>query len=126
MAPTEILAAQHFATIKQYLDRLGIESAILIGGQKKNERAQIYSDIEEGKASVVVGTHALIQEKVKFNKLGLIVVDEQHRFGVVQRMTLQEKVDAAKPSPTVEKSAFVGYDCDADSAHAFIDNLWRS
>jgi len=91
MAPTEILAAQHFATIKQYIDQLGIESAILIGGQKKGERARIYSDIENGKASVVVGTHALIQEKVKFNRLGLIVVDEQHRFGVVQRMALQEK-----------------------------------
>jgi ATP-dependent DNA helicase RecG len=91
MAPTEILAAQHFATISQYIDLLGIESAILIGGQKKGERTQIYSDIEDGRASVVVGTHALIQEKVKFNKLGLIVVDEQHRFGVVQRMTLQGK-----------------------------------
>jgi ATP-dependent DNA helicase RecG len=91
MAPTEILAAQHLSTIKQYLDRLRINSAILIGGQKKGERVRTHSDIEEGGASVVVGTHALIQEKVKFNNLGLIVVDEQHRFGVVQRMTLQEK-----------------------------------
>ncbi len=91
MAPTEVLAAQHFATIQQYLDLLGIESALLIGGQKKDLRTQIYSDIEDGRASVVVGTHALIQEKVKFNKLGLIVVDEQQRFGVVQRMALQQK-----------------------------------
>ncbi|MCL5035191.1 MAG: ATP-dependent DNA helicase RecG [Bacteroidetes bacterium] len=91
MAPTEILAAQHFANIQQYLDLLGVSSSILIGGQKKGERAQIYEDIETGRASVVVGTHAIIQEKVKFNKLGLIVVDEQHRFGVVQRMALQEK-----------------------------------
>ncbi len=91
MAPTEILAAQHLATIQQYLDLLGIESALLIGGQKKDLRTQIYSDIEDGRASVVVGTHALIQEKVKFNKLGLIVVDEQHRFGVIQRMALQQK-----------------------------------
>ncbi|MGO9482738.1 MAG: ATP-dependent DNA helicase RecG, partial [Candidatus Kryptoniota bacterium] len=97
MAPTEILATQHFSVIKQYFDALSargvdsIESAILIGGQKKNERARLYSEIQEGKTSVVVGTHALIQEKVKFNKLGLIVVDEQHRFGVVQRMILQEK-----------------------------------
>jgi ATP-dependent DNA helicase RecG len=99
MAPTEILAAQHFATVKQYIDMLGIESAILIGGQKRGERTQIYSDIEEGKASVVVGTHALIQEKVKFNKLGLIVVDEQHRFGVVQRMALQKKGRSPHPDP---------------------------
>lgn len=91
MAPTEILAAQHFATIGGYLEKLGLETAILIGGQKKGERTRIYSDIESGKASVVVGTHALIQEKVKFKKLGLIIVDEQHRFGVVQRMTLQGK-----------------------------------
>lgn len=91
MAPTEILAAQHFTTVKQYVDLLGIESAILVGGQKKGERTRIYSDIEEGKASVVVGTHALIQERVKFNRLGLVVVDEQHRFGVVQRMALQAK-----------------------------------
>ncbi|HUI29027.1 MAG TPA: ATP-dependent DNA helicase RecG [Candidatus Acidoferrales bacterium] len=91
MAPTEILAAQHFATVKQYVDLLGIKSAMLIGGQKKGDRTQIYSDIEDGSASIVVGTHALIQEKVKFNKLGLIVVDEQHRFGVVQRMALQGK-----------------------------------
>ncbi len=91
MAPTEILAAQHFATVKQYVDLLGIESAILVGGQKKGDRTRVYSDIEEGKASIVVGTHALIQEKVKFNRLGLIVIDEQHRFGVVQRMTLQAK-----------------------------------
>ncbi len=99
MAPTEILAAQHFATVKQYIDLLGIKSAILIGGQKKGERTQIYSDIEEGKASVVIGTHALIQEKVRFNKLGLIVVDEQHRFGVVQRMALQEKGVSPHPGP---------------------------
>jgi ATP-dependent DNA helicase RecG len=99
MAPTEILAAQHFATVKQYVDLLGIESAILIGGQKKGVRTQIYSDIEEGKASIIVGTHALIQEKVKFNKLGLIVVDEQHRFGVVQRMALQEKGIHPHPEP---------------------------
>jgi ATP-dependent DNA helicase RecG len=91
MAPTEILAEQHFATIRQYIDMLGVKCAILIGGQKKEERAEIYSRVEEGKASVVVGTHALIQEKVKFNRLGLIVVDEQHRFGVVQRMALQGK-----------------------------------
>ena len=91
MAPTEILAAQHFANIRQYLDLLGVQSAILIGGQKKSERAQTYQDIETGRASVVIGTHAIIQEGVKFNNLGLIVVDEQHRFGVVQRMALQEK-----------------------------------
>ncbi len=91
MAPTEILAAQHFGNISQYLDPLGVKSAILIGGQKRNERTKIYEEIATGGVSVVIGTHAVIQENVKFNKLGLIVVDEQHRFGVVQRMALQGK-----------------------------------
>ncbi|HEY9165643.1 MAG TPA: ATP-dependent DNA helicase RecG [Candidatus Kryptonia bacterium] len=91
MAPTEILAAQHYETIRNYLNSHKIASALLIGGQKKDVRADIYSGIESGKTPIIVGTHALIQENVKFSKLGLIVVDEQHRFGVVQRMTLQEK-----------------------------------
>jgi ATP-dependent DNA helicase RecG len=91
MTPTEILAVQHFETAKRYLDRLGIKTAILIGGQKRIDRAHIYAEIAEGKMSVVVGTHALIQEGVEFKKLGLIIVDEQHRFGVVQRMALQHK-----------------------------------
>ncbi len=91
MAPTEILATQQYATIRDYFDKLGVSSSLLIGGQKKRVRSQIYSDIVEGRTSVVVGTHALIQEELKFDKLGLIVVDEQHRFGVEQRMALQEK-----------------------------------
>lgn len=99
MAPTEILAAQHFSTINQYLDLLHVESALLIGGQKKGIRAQTYSDIEDGSTSVAVGTHALIQEKVKFNRLGLIVVDEQHRFGVLQRMAIQQKGESPEGGP---------------------------
>ncbi|MCL4538334.1 MAG: ATP-dependent DNA helicase RecG [Bacteroidetes bacterium] len=101
MAPTEILAAQHYATISQYLAPLGVSTSLLIGGQKKNVRERVYSDIEEGRTSVVVGTHAIIQEKVKFNRLGLIVVDEQHRFGVMQRMALQEKAETTKGDPHV-------------------------
>jgi ATP-dependent DNA helicase RecG len=99
MSPTEILAAQHFATIRQYLDTLGVETSLLIGGQKKSVRTQVYSEIEDGKTSVVVGTHAIIQEKVRFKRLGLIVVDEQHRFGVMQRMALQEKAEPDKGEP---------------------------
>ncbi len=99
MAPTEILAAQHYSTISQYLAKLGVETSLLVGGQKKNLRDQIYSAIEEGRTSVVVGTHAIIQEKVKFKRLGLIVVDEQHRFGVMQRMALQEKAEPAAAEP---------------------------
>ncbi len=99
MAPTEILAAQHYATISQYLAPLGVETSLLIGGQKKDLRGRVYSDIEEGKTAVVVGTHAIIQEKVGFNRLGLIVVDEQHRFGVMQRLALQQKADSMKGEP---------------------------
>ncbi len=99
MAPTEILASQHFATISQYLDKLGVETSLLIGGQKKNVRDHVYAAIEEGRTSVVIGTHAIIQEKVKFSRLGLIVVDEQHRFGVMQRMALQEKAEPSKGEP---------------------------
>ncbi len=101
MAPTEILAAQHYGTISQYLAPLGVETSLLIGGQKKNVRDRVYSDIESGRTSVVVGTHAIIQEKVKFNRLGLIVVDEQHRFGVMQRMALQEKAESTKGEPHI-------------------------
>ncbi len=99
MAPTEILAAQHHMTLKQMLLPLGLEPALLIGGQKKSLRTQIYADIENGTAQVVVGTHAIIQEKVKFDRLGLIVVDEQHRFGVMQRMALQQKAGTAGGDP---------------------------
>ncbi len=91
MAPTEILAAQQYDTIRKYFDILGVSSALLTGGQNKRLRSTIYSEIEDGTTSVVVGTHALIQERVKFKRLGFIVVDEQHRFGVEQRMALQEK-----------------------------------
>ncbi|MCL5020387.1 MAG: DEAD/DEAH box helicase, partial [Bacteroidetes bacterium] len=99
MAPTEILAAQHFTTIRQFLDPLGVPTSLLIGGQNKSTRTHVYKEIEEGAASVVVGTHAIIQEKVKFSRLGLIVVDEQHRFGVMQRMALQEKAEPSKGEP---------------------------
>lgn len=91
MAPTEILAQQHYRTIKTFLDQLEVPSSLLIGGQKSAERIATYRDIETGVSKIVVGTHALIQEKVKFHRLGLAVVDEQHRFGVVQRMMLQKK-----------------------------------
>ncbi len=91
MAPTEILAQQHYRTIKGFLDQLQVTCSLLIGGLKPTERRAIYRDIETGVSKIVVGTHALIQERVRFHNLGLAIVDEQHRFGVVQRMMLQEK-----------------------------------
>ena len=91
MAPTEILAEQHFGKFSGWLEPLGIEVAWLAGAQKKRERARALERIAEGQAMVVVGTHALIQEAVEFRQLGLVVVDEQHRFGVRERLALRQK-----------------------------------
>jgi len=88
MAPTEILAEQHFRVLRQLGQVAGITVRLLIGGQKKRERQEILSEIEGGQAELVVGTHALIQENVNFKNLALVIIDEQHRFGVVQRSTL--------------------------------------
>ena len=91
MAPTEILAEQHYLTLRKFLEDLGVHVVLLVGAQKKAERERILQEIQDGRAEMVVGTHALIQEGVRFHKLGLVVVDEQHRFGVLQRATLIEK-----------------------------------
>ena len=91
MAPTEILAQQHFDKISKLLGPLKIRTAILTGSQTKKEHDFITQDIREGKTNVIVGTHALIQDSVDFKNLGLIVIDEQHRFGVNQRKAMREK-----------------------------------
>ncbi len=91
MAPTEILADQHFKNITQLLKGFGIVVVELLGGQKKSERDIILQNIKNGTAKIIVGTHALLEENVEFNKLGLIVIDEQQRFGVMQRSTLVQK-----------------------------------
>ena len=91
MCPTEILAEQHNKVLKSYFDKLGVNTALLVGGQKKKQREQILQDIRLGKADVVVGTHALFQEAVEFKNLGFVVIDEQHKFGVMQRAKLREK-----------------------------------
>ncbi|MGE5844638.1 MAG: ATP-dependent DNA helicase RecG, partial [Syntrophaceae bacterium] len=91
MAPTEILAEQHFRNIGRWADTLGIRAVMLLGGTRPAEKKEIVRQIEAGEIHIVVGTHALIQEEVGFRKLGLVVVDEQHRFGVVQRAALRAK-----------------------------------
>lgn len=93
MAPTEILAEQHYNSINKYFSRMGVETALLTGGMKKKERQVLLDEIKEGKISVVLGTHALLQEDVIFRQLAMIVIDEQHRFGVRQRAQLQFKGD---------------------------------
>lgn len=91
MAPTEVLAQQHYEYLRYSFEPLGVRVVLLVGSQGKSEREQILGQIFNGKAQVVVGTHALIQETVRFNSLGLTVTDEQHRFGVRQRTLLQDK-----------------------------------
>ena len=93
MAPTEILAEQHYANLKDYLEPLGVEVRLLIGGQRKALREEILLDIKEGRAHVIVGTHAVIQDAVEFHQLGMAIVDEQHRFGVLQRAEMLSKGD---------------------------------
>ncbi|MET0963102.1 MAG: DEAD/DEAH box helicase, partial [Noviherbaspirillum sp.] len=91
MAPTEILAEQHFRKIAAWMEPLGARVAWLTGSLKKKEKLEAQAEIESGAAQLVIGTHALIQEAVQFSRLGLVIVDEQHRFGVGQRLALRNK-----------------------------------
>ena len=91
MAPTEILAEQHFAKFRQWLEPLGLTVAWLSGSLKKKEKEQAKAALADGRIRVAVGTHALFQDDVAFRQLGLVIVDEQHRFGVAQRLALKNK-----------------------------------
>lgn len=91
MAPTEILAQQHFETIRGLLKDMPVETALLTGNTSAKERKKIHAELESGQLQILVGTHALIEDKVKFANLGLAIVDEQHRFGVEQRARLWQK-----------------------------------
>ncbi|RTE67071.1 ATP-dependent DNA helicase RecG [Amphritea opalescens] len=123
MAPTEILAEQHFISFSQWLEPLGLKVAWLAGKLKGKKRQAQLEVIGDGSAQVVVGTHALFQDEVLFANLGLVVVDEQHRFGVHQRLALREKgrtdhraphqlIMTATPIPrTLTMSAYADLDC---------------
>ena len=97
MAPTEILARQHHAGLAPLLEALGVRAEFLSGSLKPTEKRRIHDAIEAGEAEVVIGTHAVISEAVTFRRLGLAVVDEQHRFGVAQRAALQAKGSGLEP-----------------------------
>jgi len=99
MAPTELLAEQHWRTFSDWFQPLGIEPAWLSGSQRQSERRQSLEAIATGDASLVIGTHALFQEGVAFNQLALVIIDEQHRFGVHQRMALREKGEKDRGHP---------------------------
>lgn len=93
MAPTEILAEQHYRKLSGWFEPLGVELIWLTGSLKAKEKLLAQSLIASGKGQLIIGTHALIQEGVEFSNLGLVIVDEQHRFGVKQRLQLQKKID---------------------------------
>jgi ATP-dependent DNA helicase RecG len=93
MAPTEILAQQHYFSARQILERAGYRIVLLTGSLEQDRKRDIRRHIAEGNAQLIIGTHALIQDRVEFKNLGLVVVDEQHRFGVMQRLKLMKKTD---------------------------------
>ena len=101
MAPTEILATQHYLSARKILEPSGYRIVLLTGSQEQGRKKQARRHIAQGNAQLVIGTHALIQETVEFDKLGLVIVDEQHRFGVMQRFRLMKKADAAEPDVLV-------------------------
>lgn len=93
MAPTEVLAKQHYTTITEFLDGLPVTVKLLTGSTKKAEKEQIYKEVKDGTLRILIGTHALLEDPVQFDHLGMVVIDEQHRFGVAQRARLWEKND---------------------------------
>jgi ATP-dependent DNA helicase RecG len=116
MAPTEILANQHFVTINELLAPQGIKIALLTGSSTTKERKKLHAELESGELKILIGTHALIEDKVKFANLGLVVIDEQHRFGVAQRAKLRDKgkvpphilIMTATPIPRTLAMTFYG------------------
>ncbi|HEX4426912.1 MAG TPA: ATP-dependent DNA helicase RecG [Terriglobales bacterium] len=98
MAPTEILAQQHYFSARKILEPAGYRVVLLTGSLEDDRKREIRRHIGQGSAQLVIGTHALIEKKVEFAKLGLVIVDEQHRFGVLQRFKLMKKTDAANPA----------------------------
>jgi len=96
MAPTEILATQHYLSARHILEAAGYRIVLLTGSQEAGRKKQLRRHIAQGNAQLVIGTHALIQETVEFDKLGLVIVDEQHRFGVMQRFRLMKKADGSE------------------------------
>ena len=90
MAPTELLAEQHYRNLTKYMSKLGVKVIQLVGGQKKKARREILEQIASGEGQIIVGTHALFESEIEYNKLGLVIIDEQHRFGVAQRAELKK------------------------------------
>ena len=114
MAPTEILARQHYRELSALFARLGCRTALLVGALKKSEKEAVCAGLADGSVDLVVGTHALLSEQVRFARLGLVITDEQHRFGLLQRRSL-----AAKGAPSAGGTAQPGADGTGASPSAF-------
>ena len=113
MAPTEILAKQHFIAINSLIGDLDITIGLLTGSSKKTERTQLASQLESGELNILIGTHAVIEDKVQFKNLGLAVVDEQHRFGVAQGPSFGEKTlpPACTGDDRDPHTSYPGHEC---------------
>src|SRR4051812_20261982 len=101
MAPTEILATQHYLSARRILEQAGYRIVLLTGSLEQDRKREIRRHIAQGNAQLVIGTHALLEDKVEFDRLGLVIVDEQHRFGVMQRMKLMKKNADEQPDTVV-------------------------
>ena len=117
MAPTEILAQQHYFSARQILERAGYRIVLLTGSLEQDRKRDVRRHIAQGNAQLVIGTHALIQDRVEFEKLGLVIVDEQHRFGVMQRLKLMKKSDSV---PNHAGTAAPGHPAERSSAEASV------
>ena len=115
MAPTEVLAQQHHRTLETLLAPFDLRVELLIGSMKRTAKREVWAATAAGEVDVLVGTHALIQDEGRFHNLGVVIVNEQHRFGVRQRNTLREK--GYNPR-------YAGDDRDTHPAHAGADRLW--
>jgi ATP-dependent DNA helicase RecG len=105
MAPTEILSVQHYNGLIELCNKLNISISLLTGSTKTSKRKKIHENLENGTLQILVGTHALLEDKVKFKNLGFAIIDEQHRFGVAQRSTLWKKGPKKRPSKSDEKES---------------------
>ena len=123
MAPTAILATQHFENFKNLLEELDIKCELLISGITKKKKEDILERLKNGEIDILIGTHAIIEDNVIFKNLGLVVTDEQHRFGVKQRTKIAEK--GQNPDVKRTKSGCISNDSNSYSKNISIDIIWR-
>jgi len=126
MAPTEILANQHFIAVSELLEGMNIKVAILTGSVKTKKRKEIHASLEDGSLHILVGTHALLEDKVQFKNLGIAIIDEQHRFGVKQRAKLWMKGGPSQPSQREGVELRNRYETARPSAYKLMKELQKN